>query len=52
MPDDDMGKGEVSEGGGSITNDTFNRIAQKWNTTPLDVKRNTYEELKKQFNGE
>lgn len=44
-----MGKGEVSEGGGSITNDTFKHIAQKWNMTPDDVKRNTYEELKKQF---
>ena len=52
MPDDDMGKGEVGQGGGSITNETFNEVAKKWNMTPEETKRNTYEELKKQLGEE
>lgn len=47
-----MGKGEVSQNGGSITNETFEKVAKAWNMTPEDAKRNTYEELKKQFGEE
>ena len=52
MPDDDMGKAEVSQGGGSITNETFDEIAKKWKITPEEAKRNTLEELKKQLGEE
>ena len=49
MPDDDMGKGEVSQDGGSITNKTFEKVAQDWGMTPEQAKKNTYQLLKKQF---
>ena len=49
MPDDPMGKGKVSTGGGSLTNDDFKHMADKWGMKPEEAKKNTYEMLKKQF---
>lgn len=51
MPDDDMGKGKVSKGGGSLTNEDFKHIANKWNMNIDEVKKNTLETLKKQVKG-
>ncbi|MBI4058632.1 hypothetical protein HY404_00115 [Candidatus Microgenomates bacterium] len=48
MPEDDMGKGEVSEGGGSITEETFRKIAQDWKMSVEDAKKNVLELLQKE----
>lgn len=52
MPDDDMGKGEVSQGGGSITSETFKKVADEWQMTPEEAKRHTLELLKKELGEE
>jgi len=49
LPDDDMGKGKISEGGGSLTNEDFEHMAEKWGMKVEDAKKNTYELLKKEF---
>lgn len=49
VPTDDMGKGKVSAGGGSLTNADFQHIAEKWGMKIEEVKKNTYELLKKEF---
>lgn len=49
MPNDPMGKGKVSTGGGSLTDDDFSHIAKKWGMGVADVKKNTYSLLKKQL---
>lgn len=48
LPDDDMGKGEVSQGGGSIINKTFKKVAQDWGMTEEEAKKNTLELLQKE----
>lgn len=49
MPDDDMGKGKLSEGGGSLTDDDFKRLAEKWGMSEEEAKKNVSELLKKQL---
>ena len=49
MPNNDMGKGNVSGGGGSLTDDDFKVMAEKWGMSIEDMKKNTYELLKKDF---
>lgn len=49
LPNDPMGKGKVSEGGGSLTDDDFKEMAEKWGMSVEDAKKNTYELLKKQM---
>ena len=49
IPDDDMGKGLVSSGGGSLTDKDFENMAKKWGMTVEETKKNTYKLLKKQF---
>lgn len=48
IPDDDMGKGIISEGGASLTDKDFEYLAQKWDMDVNDVKKFTFELLKKQ----
>lgn len=48
MPDDDMGKGKVSQGGGSLTNADFEHMAKKWGMTAAQAKKNVKELLEKQ----
>jgi len=48
MPDDDIGKGRVSKGGGSLTNEDLKVIADKWNMDIKEVKKNILETLKSQ----
>lgn len=49
LPNDPMGKGKVSEGGGSLTDDDFQAMAEKWGMSVEDAKKNTLELLKKQM---
>lgn len=49
LPDDDMGHGEVSKGGGSLTNKDFEHMAKKWGMKTEEAKKHTYNLLKKQF---
>ena len=49
MPDDDMGKGHLHEGGGSLTEEVWKHMAQQWNMSVEDAKKNVLEELKKQL---
>ena len=49
IPNDPMGKGKISSGGGSLTDDDFAIIADKWNMTVDETKKNTLELLKSQF---
>ena len=49
MPNDDMGRGKVSQGGASLTDDDFKHMAQKWGMSVEDAKKNTYELLKNEF---
>jgi hypothetical protein len=44
-----MGKGKVSDGGGSLTDDDFTAMAEKWGMTVEEAKKNTLELLKAQF---
>lgn len=47
-----MGKGHVHDGGGSITEETFKKIAKDWDMSPDEAKKNVLEELKKQLEEE
>lgn len=49
MPNNDMGKGKVSQNGGSLTDDDFKHMAEKWNMSIEETKKNTFELLKKQI---
>jgi len=50
MPEDDMGKGKVSQGGETLTDDDFKFLAEKWGMSIEEAKKNTYELLKKELN--
>jgi hypothetical protein len=47
IPDDDMGRGKISAGGASLTEDDFKLLAEKWGMTIEEAKKNTLELLKK-----
>ncbi len=47
---DDMGKGRVSQGGASLTEDDFKIMAQKSGMSLEETKKNVFEMLKKQLN--
>ena len=49
LPNDDMGKGKVSQGGGSLTEDDLKHMAEKWGMSLEETKKNIYELLKKQM---
>lgn len=49
VPNDDMGRGKVSKGGASLTEDDFKVMAEKWGMSIEDAKKNTYELLKSQI---
>lgn len=49
MPDNDMGKGNVSKGGGSLTDADFEHMAKVWGMSVEESKRNTLELLKEQL---
>ena len=39
-PDDPMGKGKISEGGASLTEDDLKLMAEKWGISLKDTKKN------------
>lgn len=49
LPNDDMGKGKISSGGGALTDDDFKILADKWGMSVEEVKQNTFNLLKKQL---
>lgn len=49
MVDDDMGKGKISKGGGSLTESDFKHMAEKWGMGVGDAKKHVFETLKKQI---
>jgi hypothetical protein len=40
LPNDDMGKGKVTQGGSSITEDDLKKVAKDWNMDLKEVKQN------------
>lgn len=48
IADDNMGKGDVSSGGGSLTEKDWKHMADKWDMKVEDAKKNVFEMLKKQ----
>lgn len=48
IPDDDMGKGKLSQGGAALTEEDFDHMAKEWGMTKTEVKKHVAEELKKQ----
>lgn len=48
-PNDPMDKGRVTSGGGSLTDDDFKLMAQKWDMTIEETKKNTLALLKTEF---
>ena len=49
MKDDPMGKGRISQGGGSLTEEDFKFIAKKWDMTKEETKNNVFKLLKQQL---
>ena len=49
MPDEDMGKGEVSQGGGSFTNDTIDHMAKIWSMSREDTMKHMIELLQEEL---
>ena len=49
LPNDPMGKGRISQGGASLTEEDFKFIAEKWDMSIEETKKNVYKLLKKQF---
>lgn len=50
MPNDDMGKGKVSSGGASLTEDDISEMAKKWGMSVEETKKNIYDLLNSQMN--
>lgn len=48
IPNDPMGKGKVSEGGGSLTEDDIKYMAEKWGMSVGESKKNMLELLQKE----
>ena len=51
MLNNDMGKGKVAKGGGSLTEDDWKHMATKWNMSVEEAKKNTLQVLQKQVKG-
>lgn len=49
VPNDDMGKGKVTEGGASLTDDDFKVLAEKWGMSEEEAKKNVRDLLKKEL---
>lgn len=52
IPNDDMGKGVLNKGGGSLVDADFELMAEKWGLTIEETKRNVLKLLKKQLEEE
>lgn len=51
MPEDDMGKGHIHKGGGSLTEETIEHLAKEWGMKREDVLKNIRDEVTKQLGG-
>lgn len=49
IPNDDMGKGKVSKGGGSLTDDDWKVMADKWGMPVAEAKKNVKAMLDRQL---
>lgn len=49
IPDDDMGRGKISEGGTTLTEDDIKFMAEKWGMSVEETKKNIYELLKQEL---
>ena len=49
MPNDDMGKGKLSEGGGGLIDEDFKYLAKEWGMSEEETKKNVLELLKKEL---
>lgn len=47
--DNPMGKGKVQEGGGSLTEDSFDHMAKVWGMSVEETKKEVYKMLKKEL---
>jgi hypothetical protein len=50
MPDDDMGKGKITEGGASLTMYDFKKIASGWGMSLEETMKNTRDMLNQDLN--
>lgn len=48
LPNDDMGKGVLHKGGGSLVEEDFEYMAKEWGMSVEDTKKNTLELLQKE----
>lgn len=48
-PTDDMGRGKVTEGGASLTEDDLKKMAEKWGMSLEETKKNILELLQKEL---
>ena len=49
IPNDDMGRGKISKGGSTLTEDDLKYLAEKWGMSLEEVKKNMYELLKNEL---
>lgn len=49
IPDDDMGRGKISEGGTTLTEDDIKFLSEKWGMSVEETKKNIYELLKQEL---
>ncbi len=49
IPNDPMGKGRISKGGGSLTEDDIKYMAETWGMSVEETKKNMFELLEKQL---
>lgn len=48
IPDDDMGKCKLKDGGASLTEDDFKHMAKEWGMTVEETKKEVFKLLEKQ----
>ncbi len=48
IPDDDMGRGKISDGGASLTEDDLKKLADEWGMSLEETKKNILDLLKSQ----
>ncbi len=48
MPNDDMGRGKITNGGASLTEDDLKEMAKKWGMTLEETKKNILDLLKQE----
>lgn len=48
LPRDDMGKGVLHKGGGSLVEEDFEHMAKEWGMSVEEAKKNTLELLQKE----